>query len=202
MHTIQKLRRLIETISVDHFDGEMYRCVNADTLYRFTQSGSYTPRPLYNLGPPRRGARYTPKNGAPSIYFAYDIETACREFLKIAKPSELVLPTLQKTSAFALYSAKVSLEAVLDLTSLSIRRKLGTNRTELSSPWRYRRDRRVPPTHRIGAVAAASKRIQAIKFESTKGPGACFVVFTENLVEPAYVEVNDPSGRLMERIPT
>jgi hypothetical protein len=127
------------------------------------------------------------------------METAIREYLQISRPSLLRLPKL--TEASVVYSARVSIDALLDLADQGTRRKLGTNLAELSSPWRYRRDRLKPPTQRLGAVAAALGRIQAIQFLSTKGPGACVVIFTDNLGSSAYVEVNDPGGKLIERIP-
>jgi hypothetical protein len=99
------------------------------------------------------------------------------------------------------FIATVRLEHVLDLTDRSIRRQLGTTRSELAEPWRYRKDRRKPPTQRLGAEAAAGGRIQAIKYLSTTGSGACFVIFTGALTPPSFVEVNDPDGDLVQRLP-
>ena len=116
--------------------------------------------------------------------------TAMREYTQIAAPA--LLAPAQPPIAVVTYSAKVRLDHVLDLTDRAILNHLGTTSVELAEPWRFRKDGRKPPTQRLGAEAAGSGRIQAIKYGSTKGPGDCYVVFTDALVAPAFVEVNDP----------
>jgi len=122
-----------------------------------------------------------------------------REYTQISAPA--LLTPLRPPGALVTYSTNVRLEQVLDLTQQAICQQLGTSSAELAEPWRYRKDRRKPPTQRLGAEAAASGRVQAIKYRSTKGPGDCLVIFTDALVDPAFVEVNDPGGRLVERLP-
>lgn len=199
MHPTPTLRRLLRTIPLDAHRGKLYRVVRADALYGFDRPGPYCPRPLYNLGPPSSGARYTPKGGAPSLYLSADYETALRECLRIAAPARLRPVT--PPGALVAYLVTVSLKTILDLTSPAIRRQLGTNPTELSSPWRYRRGHSKPPTQRLGAAVAAAGHIHAIRYRSTKSAGNCFAIFTDALDPPAFVEVNDPEGRLVERIP-
>lgn len=87
------------------------------------------------------------------------------------------------------------------LRGITLTSFLGTNLPEIAEPWRYRKDRRTPPTHRLGAAAVRSRRIRAIKYCSTKGTGNCFVIFTAALVPPSFVEVNDLGGNLLERLP-
>lgn len=193
------LRRALATIALTPFDGLLYRVVPAGVLYGFSAAGPYTPRPLYNLGPPTGGARYTPRGGAPAIYLAGDIATAMYETLQV--PHTMPLSPPAHGTALVVYNVRVKLERLLDLTSSPMLRVLATTPTELSEPWRFRRDRRKPPTHRLGAAAAASQRIQGIRFASTKGPGDCCVIFTERVTPPSLVEVADPAGRLVERIP-
>ena len=195
----QSLRKLFQNISLVPFEGTLYRVVRADVLYGFTKAGPYVPRPLYNLGPPRGGARYTPRGGAPSIYLACDMDTAMREYTQIPTPTPL--EPVSPTGALVTYSAKVLLERVLDLSQKRVRKQLDTNLAELAEPWRYRKDRRKPPTHRLGAEATDSGRVQAIIFRSTKGAGNCIVIFTGALVPPSFIEVNDPAGKLIERFP-
>lgn len=199
MQSATTLQRLIKTIPGVSLDETLYCVVRADVLYGFSKNGPHIPRPLHSLGPPRSGARYTPKGGVPSLYLAGDMETAMREYLQIASPESL--RPLQHAGALVTYPARVSLTTVLDLTSSTIRRRLGTNKKELAEPWRYRRDHRKPPTQILGTVAARDGRIQAIRYHSTKGPGECLVVFTDSLKTPAYVEVFDPDGNLIERLP-
>ena len=38
-------------------------------------------------------------------------------------------------------------------------------------------------------------------YSSTKGPGDCFVIFTNVLADPSFIGVNDPDGQLVERVP-
>lgn len=193
------LRKLLRTIAVTSFRGTLFRVVRADVLYGFAATGPYTPRPLFNLGPAKGGARYTPRGGAPSVYLAGDMDTAMREATQIVAPKPLAPAKLP--GALVTYSATVQLEQVLDLTDSAIRKLLDTTLAELAEPWRYRKDGRKPPTQRLGAEAATGGRIQAIKYRSTKGKGGCYVVFTDAIVDPAFVEVNDPDGNLIERLP-
>lgn len=199
MHQTNKLRRLLRTITLTSAQRTLYRVVRSDVLFGFSATGPFTPRPLYNLGPPRGGARYTPRGGAPSLYLAEDMETAMREYTQISAPRQIAPASLP--GAPATFVATVQLERLLDLTERSVRRELGTCRAELAEPWRYRRDRRKPPTQRLGAEAADGGRIQAIQYHSTKGAGDCFVIFTDAVEPPSFVEVNDPVGKLVERIP-
>ena len=130
------LRKLLRTIAVTSFQGTLFRVVRADVLYGFSAKGPYTPRPLFNLGPPRGGARYTPRGGAPSVYLAGDMGTAMREYTQIAAPRPLV--PARSPGALVTYSAKVQLDQVLDLTDSAIRKLLNTTLAELAEPWRYR----------------------------------------------------------------
>jgi len=193
------LRKRLRSIGLVAFDGTLFRVVRADVLYGFAAQGPHTPRPLFNLGSPRAGARYTPRGGAPSVYLAADMDTAMREVTQIAAPKTLA-PALPP-GALVTYSAKVRLDQVLDLTDAAIRKVLDTSLAELAEPWRYRKDGRKPPTHRLGAAAVNSGRIEAIRFRSTKGAGDCFVIFTDALRAPSFIEVDDPDGKLVERMP-
>jgi len=92
-------------------------------------------------------------------------------------------------------------ESVLDLTTESVQKALGTDDDELNSPWRYRKKGGVPPTHRLGLAIAAVRRFDAVRFKSSKGDGECFMILTEALIPPSFVEVNDPVSLLTQRIP-
>ena len=199
MHPTPTLERVLKTIALTHYQGQLCRAVNADALYGFSRTGHYVPRPLYNLGPPNGGARFTPRGGMPCLYLAEDYETSLREYLQVGSPARL--RTTVHNTAFVNYVADVRLEKVLDLTKGAVRRTLGTNLTELKSPWRYRRDRRIPPTHRLGRVVAKVGHIEAIRFVSSKGQGICIVILTDALTPPAYVRVQDPQSRLIAQIP-
>ena len=181
------------------FRGTLVRAVHAGTLFGFRGGALYQARPLYDLGPPRSGARFTPRGGTPALYLAEDAETSLRELLQVGASAALKPPAAQK--AIVLFTAEVRLEAVLDLTSDAIVAEIGTTRAELASPWRHRRDRKTPPTHLLGRAVADVGHIQAIRFSSTKAAGACFMILTQTVVAPSFVRVSDPDAKLVESIP-
>ena len=194
------LKLALARVAVTRFEGLLCRAVHSGTLYGFSHGKLYTPRPLYNLGPPKNGARFTLTGGAPALYPAEDFETSLREYLQLGK-SALLTPRSEKEGAIVCFTAKVCVEAVLDLTTGDVQKALGTDDNELKSAWRYRKKSGVPPTHRLGRAIAAARRFDAVRFKSSKGDGDCFMILTEALVAPAFVEVNDPISRLTQRIP-
>jgi RES domain-containing protein len=194
------LRLALMRVSVTRFEGLLCRAVQSGTLYGFMHRKLYSPRPLYNLGPPTHGARFTLKGGAPALYLAQDFETSLREYLQLGKSARLA-PRSEKEGAIVCFTAKVRVESVLDLTTESVQKALGTDDDELKSPWRYRKKGGVPPTHRLGLAIAAVRRFDAVRFKSSKGDGECFMILTEALIPPSFVEVNDPVSLLTQRIP-
>ena len=78
---------------------------------------------------------------------------------------------------------------------------LGTSLKELAEPWRIRRDRLKPPTQRLGAVAATSERFQGILFNSIIKSGNCMVIFTDKIIAPYFIQINDPEGNLIGQLP-
>ena len=194
------LELALARVAVTRFERLLCRAVHSGTLYGFARGKLYTPRHLYNLGSPKNGARFTPKGGAPALYLAEDFETSLREYLQLGKGARLT-PRSGKEGAIVSLTAKVRVEAVLDLTSGVVQKALGTDDSELKSPWRYRRKSGPPPTHRLGRAIAAARRFDAVRFKSSKGDGDCFMILTEALVAPSFVEVNDPISQLTQRIP-
>jgi RES domain-containing protein len=193
------LAESLQTIPLGRFRGSLVRAVHAGTLYGFRHGPTYEPRPLFDLGPARAGARFTPPRGAPALYLATDVDTSLRELLQA--PAETRLELLPAAKAIVVFTANVRVDAVLDLTRDETLSAIGTTRAELAGPWRYRRDRRTPPTHVLGRAVADSGRIQAVRFASTKGGGDCFMVLTRTIVAPAYVRVTDPESKLVQTIP-
>jgi len=55
------LKLALARVAVTRFEGLLCRAVHSGTLYGFSGGKLYPPRPLYNLGPPKNGARFTPK---------------------------------------------------------------------------------------------------------------------------------------------
>jgi RES domain-containing protein len=196
----EALKLALARVAVTRFEGLLCRAVHSGTLYGFSSGKLYTPRPLYNLGPPKNGGRFTPKGGAPALYLAEDFETSLREYLQLGKSARLK-PRSAKEGAIVCFTLKVRLEAVLDLTNNVVQKALGTDDHELKSSWRYRKKRDVPPTHRLGRAVVAARRFDAVRFESSKGDGDCFMILIEALGAPSFVEVNDPISLLKQRIP-
>ncbi len=181
------------------FRGPLVRAVRAATLFGFQSGATYVPRPLFDLGPPRSGARFTPPGGAPALYLAEDAETSLHELLQVGASAGLKPQPGQKS--VVLFTADVRLAAVLDITEAAVISALGTSAAELAGPWRHRRDRKTPPTHVLGGAVAEVGHIQAIRFRSTKGPGVCFAILTQTVVAPSFVRVRDPNARLVQIIP-
>jgi RES domain-containing protein len=189
----------LRAVPLTRFQGPLVRAVHAATLYGFRHGPTYEPRPLFDLGPPRSGARFTPPGGAPALYLASDVETSLRELLQAG--TSAALKPQPSAKAVVVFTADVRLEAVVDLTRDETLAALGTTRAEMASPWRHRRDRKTPPTHVIGRAVGEAGHIQALRFSSTKGPGDCFMVLTGTIVAPAFVRVTDPESKLVQSIP-
>jgi RES domain-containing protein len=151
---------------------------------------------LYALGAGKEGARFTPRRGPASLYVAEDELTAEAEskqggfenFRKAAAPPAVV------------YSLKVSLKAVLDLTDAKIVKKISSSQAELAAPWRLHRKK--APTQILGLAAFESGKFDALRYRSTKNPkGICYIIFTLRLDGASFVELYDPDGNFAERIP-
>jgi len=170
----------------------LYRCVDLKYLH----APYNPPRPLYGLGAPAIGARFTPRGGPSSIYMAEDNLTALAE-------STLTLVVSSSMPPKVVFSSKTSLDAVLDLTQGHVQRMLGTSLKELSGSWRLANPTDpLPPTQLLGKAVFNNNRYSAIRFPSTKRAGGnCLVIFIDRLKPPSFVEVYDPDGNLKERIP-
>lgn len=199
MRSIRALSRALGTIRGLPYHGMLCRAVHAAALYGFQQPGLYRPRPLYSLGAPKEGARFTPKGGAPALYLAEDQVTALHEYLQVGTSARLA--PVAGTGALVLFTVEARLTRVLDVTRPDVQEELGTSPEELQAPWRYRRAGGVPPTHALGRAVARSRRFDAIRFQSTKGPGMCLVILTEALAAPAYVRIRDPKNLLLQELP-
>jgi RES domain-containing protein len=130
--------------------GVWYRSVDGAVFRGFY--GSKRPmRPLWGLGAPRGGGRFTPKNGPSSLYVAEDVDTANREGWQVTSGAP-VKPAAGVTRA--IYTVEVEINDVINLRDRWVRTLLGTSVAELRGPWRYRRDRKTPPTQRLGGMVA------------------------------------------------
>lgn len=174
------------------WNGSLYRSVDL----KYLSAPHHSPRPLYSLGTPVTGARFTPRGGPPSLYMAEETLTALAE-------ATLTLTASSPMPPKVVFSAKASIDAVLDLTQGHVQHMLGTSQKELSGNWRLSNPTGpLPPTQLLGKAVFDSGRYSAVRYSSTKhSTGSCLVIFTDRLKPPSFVEVYDPNGHLKERIP-
>lgn len=198
------LSALLLTLPRRRFQGALYRVVTLEALYGFHHNPPYPAvRPLYNLGAPVAGARYTPLGGPPSLYLAEDPDTATAEVNPVyARLRQQNPPIAVVIPPCVLFSVQAALYEVLDLTDPAIQSALQTDTQELTGAWRVAVPSPLPPTQRLGKLAFESGVIQALRYPSAQLPAcACYVVFTERLTGAAFIEVFDPDGNLRERLP-
>ena len=96
------------------------------------------------------------------------------------------------------YTVEVKLRDVIDLRDVDTQSALGTSAVEVGSAWRFKKGRNTPPTHRLGR-AAATVGIEGLVFKSTKGAGACLVVFIDNLSSGSELQVQI-NGNIIEAL--
>jgi len=187
----QKLIDVLRVLPKVSYKGFLFRRVTLAALqsiqpYQF----------LYSLGSGREGARFTPKNGPSVLYLVADELTAEAElkqggfenFRKVAAPPSVI------------FSLRVSLKAILDLTDAKIVKKLGLSPSELTASWRL--SHQSSPTQILGLATFSSQKFQAIRYYSIKNPnGVCYAIFTERLDKSSFVEIYDPERNFLERIP-
>src|SRR5438105_14584535 len=77
-----RLRKAVRECPRLQVRGLWYRSVDGEVFLHFYDL-SMPMRPLWGLGAPARGARFTPKGGPSSLYVAEDLETATREGLQV-----------------------------------------------------------------------------------------------------------------------
>ena len=195
MHKGPRLIKAVRECPRITVKGVWYRSVDGE-VFRHFYHPTKPMRPLWGLGAPAGGARFTPRNGPSSLYLAEDLETANREGLQ-ATAGTPVKPPAGVTRA--VYTVKVELTDIIDLRDDSVGLSLGTSAAELGGPWRYRRDKKTAPTQRLGRIAA-KVGAEGLLFQSTKHTGGCLVVFIGNVRSTSFLEVSD-SSRLLERIP-
>jgi len=160
--------------------------------------------PLWARGSRIDGGRFTPIGSKDTLYLAEDQFTALAEAM-----APLVLPTLPASAYInqpvVELPVRCVISRILDLTDDSNQARLETNYQELTGDWRVLQDRgQEAPTQRSGIQAFQSGRFQAIRFPSSKlrPRGVCLAVFVDLLVPGKdYVEVIDPYGNLLDRIP-
>src|SRR4051794_12978314 len=204
MLAADELSAALASLAGEPLEGVLYRAIFLEALFGFHQRPAYPqPQPLYSLGAPSRGARFTPRGGMATLYMAEDQETALPEAHRVSD-------TLRRARSSAgephrptvLVSAVVRLTSVVDLAATSAQAALGTNTEELIRPWRRAQRRGPVPTQLLGAAVFASGRFEAIRFPSAQLDGhCCIAIFPDRLRPPALVEIYDPDGNIRQRVP-
>jgi RES domain-containing protein len=186
------------------FQGVLYRAIFLEALFGFHQQrSSPQPQPLYSLGSPMHGARYTPRGGMATLYMAEDQATALAEAHRVgAVIGRATGSKAQPHRPTVLVSAVVRLENVVDLVAVETQEALGTTESELTRPWRLAQRRGPVPTQELGAAVFTSGRFQALRYPSAQLNGhCCLAIFPARLDAPSFVEIYDPEGNVRQRLP-
>jgi RES domain-containing protein len=161
------------------------------------------PKPLWGLGSATSGARFTPRGGFESVYLAEDPITALAEVAGVFMHPQAPAVTLQ-TQPWVIMSVRGILLSVLDLTNVDVMTRLGSNRQELTGAWRLAEaETGNAPTQKLGRACYEAGRFDAMRYFSSKNSptGICVAVFPDRLTGAAFIEVYDPNGNLVQRIP-
>jgi len=197
MHQGKELEKALKLVPRTRVTGVFYRSIAEAAIHSLAP-----PKPLHSLGPRKSGQRFTPKNGPACLYMSEDFDTSYIEThgtaASIAASGHHFVPP-----PTVIIAISVDIEHVLDLTVPAVRDALGTDEAELSGPWfEQMLAHDSVPTHSLARVAHLSNLFEAIRFTSVQKPGAInLMVWPKKLIAPHFIEVNDPSRRLHQRIP-
>jgi len=200
-----ELKVALKQIAPIPLHGPFSRCVAFHHLLSKPGAASppSKPKPLWGLGSATSGARFTPRGGFETVYLAEDPITALAEVALIFKHPQVPTVTVQ-TQPWVIMSVRGILLSVLDLTNADVVTRLGSKRQELTGAWRLAEaETGNPPTQILGRVCYETARFDAIRYFSSKNSptGICVAVFCDRLTGPAFIEVYDPNGNLVQRIP-
>lgn len=195
------LRLALQSIAGMERAGVWYRAIHLEALFGFHQPRPYpAAQPLYSLGAPVHGARFTPRGGPPSLYIAEEVETAIAEANPIARSTGCGLNALNEPTVVLAVEAR--LLSVIDLTSALAQARLDTELAELLGPWRRPPAVLPAPTQILGQFIYDSRRFDGVRYPSSRrSEGHGMVVFTDLLVPPAFLEVHDRHRNVHQRLP-
>jgi RES domain-containing protein len=187
-----RLRDVIPNLNLITIHGPWYRLVDLGELL---------------AGPPglpghqwlwasRERQRFTPSNGARTLYLAGDAFTALAEtetgFLD--RGQHLVPRSFPPR---VLFSVEGVVADVLDLTDPAVQDSLGTSPQELGGPWILAESDQLAPTQILGRAAFECGKIAGLWAASTRrSDGRSVVIFTERLTEhpPSDIDVVGVEG--------
>ncbi|MBZ0274070.1 RES family NAD+ phosphorylase [bacterium] len=154
------------------------------------------------------GGRFNPRETFDTIYLAADSITAsCEVGAAIFQPGGAPIAVEHMPLVFV--SIRGTVSDLLDLREPDICDALHTSDIELTNDWRYWQSLHamgvssIPPTQELGRAAYMCGVIRGLVFPSSKNRphGICLAIFPDRLADGDFLEVHDPSGRLVERYP-
>jgi RES domain-containing protein len=203
--SLGRLRAILPTLPFKTIYGPWARAIGFHHL-KIPDRGGWepSPQPLWPGGAALQGARFTPKNGFNSLYLAADPVTALHEVVSVFTPPSGPILTL-RTSPWVVIIIEGVLSNIIDLTDISIQRRLKTTTMELTGDWAYMQSTKgYAPTQLLGQ-AAFDCGILGFRYKSARniGGGDSIVVFTDHLAQnkPSYLQVVDEHHNLMQRLP-
>ena len=133
-----------------------------------------------------------------TIYMAADAQTAYAEATRYSQNL-----ALQAMPIVATASINCLLENVLDVCDRAVQSALGTTEAELTAPYIRAQGRgELVPTQELSKAVFDSGLFQAIRYPSAQPTGTvCFVVYYERLLSPSFLELIDPTGAFIYRLP-
>jgi RES domain-containing protein len=199
----RQLRRALAGAPLMEVAGPFHRFVQVQ--YVLERLGVREPAGLLDaIGSRLGGGRFNPRARLEVLYLALEAETALAEAEAILLGAGTPTRT-RLASPYVHLGVDGRVMRVLDLTDDAILDRLGTSRAELAAPWRPEQAAgREAATQELGRLAHASRRIEALRYWSTKRvpDGRCLAVFPDRLRLPSELVVADDSGRLApERLP-
>jgi len=203
MRLAPQLRRVLAEAPLVEVAGPFHRFVQLQyVLARLRAGGS--PGLLDTIGSRLGGGRFNYRGGFDVLYLGVEPETALAEAESILLGSGVGRRS-RLPSPYVHLGVEGQVGRVLDLTEDDVLESLGTTRAELAAPWRGTQARgREAPTQVLGRLARGARRIEGLRFWSTKNSpqGRCLAVFPDRLVPPSALVVVDDSGQLPpERLP-
>ena len=190
------LAKALAKAPVQSYTRNVFRSIELEALFGFVP-----PQPLFDAGPRISGQRFTPIGGPPALYVSEHPATSYFEANQML--ASVTAVAQQQAPPTVILNLSVHIEQILDLTVQEIQLLLGTTTKELTANWQWQMviDDTVP-THILAEVAYQSNYFQAIRFPSTiQNEEANLIIWTDKLISPSYVQVNDPSGRFAQRLP-
>lgn len=193
-----ELQAVLAKLTTLPLEGVFYRSIPAGALYNFQPL-----QPLWSLGPGLSGQRFTPIGGPPALYVAESPQTTLYEGNALAASLFKHVASRPAIPATVTISVRVKLSHVLDLTNKSVIKALALTNRELFCSWKeLMRKELAVPTHTLADIAYKVPRLQGIRFPSSQdASGVNLIIWTRKLKSPCYIEVDDPSGTLWQRVP-